>query len=84
MIFLRVVRFPASSKIPSFTRLWNLTPSTPLRAGSNVEKRDVRMGHPVFSSLKILGKILYSYLRHAPYLKHADLELRFRDHVSTF
>jgi hypothetical protein len=33
-------------KVPSFKRLWNPTPSTPLRAGSNVEKHDVRMGPP--------------------------------------
>jgi hypothetical protein len=31
-------------KVLRFRRLWNPNPSTPLRAGSNVEKRDVRMG----------------------------------------
>ena len=37
---------------PKGTWLWNPTPSIPLRAGSNVEKHDVRMGHPLllFSS----------------------------------
>ena len=62
--------------------LWNPTLSTLLRAGSNVEKRDIRMGGTWrFRAVKTLGKTLYSYLRHARYLKHADLELRFRDHV---
>jgi hypothetical protein len=33
-------------EIPHRRRPSNPTPSTPLRAGSNVEERDVRMGHP--------------------------------------
>jgi hypothetical protein len=38
-------RSSISGKVASFKRRWNSTPSTPLRAGSNVERHDVRMGH---------------------------------------
>ena len=59
------------------------------RAGSNVEKCDIRVekcdirmeGSWRFRAVKTLGKTLYSYLRLARYLKHVDLELMFRDHV---
>ena len=39
--------FDARPGNPTGTGLWNPTPSAPLRAGSNVEKHDVRMGHPM-------------------------------------
>ena len=61
-------------KVPSVGRLWNPTPSTPLWAGSNVERRDVRMGH---LAVKTIGKILYLRIEEVLYLKTRDLELMY-------
>jgi hypothetical protein len=43
----------AFAKIPRITRRWNPTPSASLRAGSNVEKHDVRMEHPARIKLPV-------------------------------
>src|SRR5882762_1495717 len=61
-------------KSQALKRLWNPTPSTPLRAGSNVERRDVRMGH---LAAKTIGKILYLRIEEVLYLKTRDLELMY-------
>jgi hypothetical protein len=46
-----IAQYPA--KHPRPRHQWNPTPSTPLRAGSNVEERDVRMGHPAHTLLSL-------------------------------
>src|SRR5437868_9189392 len=58
-------------------------PPLRLRSGQALTSKSATLewGTRRFRAVKTLGKTLYPYLRHARYLKHADLELRFRDHV---